>query len=131
MTARYASLIHRNFSWMHWEALIRVQGVTLDRPSGTHHPAFPEIVYPIDYGFVRGTASSDGAEVDLFVGTAKNGLVGLIVTRDFRRRDREMKLLWQCTPREIYLAHGFINFDRHKMEGTLVMRYPMHSLWAD
>ena len=129
MTAAYASLIRMNFPWVRWEVLIQSQGITLDRPSGSCHPTFPDIIYPIDYGFVRGTTSSDGAEVDVFVGTANNGLVGLIATQDYRRSDQELKLLWQCTPHEIYLTNGFINFDRHKMEGTLVLRHPMHSLW--
>ena len=131
MTAAYASLIQASFPWARWEKLIRVHGITLDRPCGTCHPTYHEIRYPMDYGFVRGTTSSDRAEVDVFVGTADNGLVGLLVTRDYRRLDREIKLLWQCTPREIYLANGFINFDRHKMSGTLVLRYPMHTLWSN
>lgn len=84
----------------------------------------------MDYGYVNGTVSTDGEGVDLFVGTAGTGLVGLILTQDHRKGDREVKLLYDCTPVEVYLANGFINFDRARMEGTLVLRTPMHCLWA-
>lgn len=116
------------FDWAEWEALIRANGITVDRPRGSGHPQYPDIIYPLDYGYVNGTVSSDGDEVDVFVGSARNGLVGLMVTSDFRRGDREVKLLYDCTPEEIYLANGFINFDRNLMEGRLILRRPMSDL---
>ncbi|MDE2732692.1 MAG: hypothetical protein OXM02_11005 [Bacteroidota bacterium] len=129
MTAAYALLLQQSFRWHQWEVLIASHGIELDRPAQSAHPQYPEIIYPLNYGFVRNTISSDHQEVDVFAGSSDRGLVGLIATCDYRKGDRELKLLWQCTPREIYLANGFINFDRHKLEGTLVMRYPMGSLW--
>lgn len=36
--------------------------VTVDRPIGTHHPKHPEIVYPINYGYVEGLLGGDGEE---------------------------------------------------------------------
>ena len=117
------------FNWAGWEALIRQNGITLDRPYRSAHPDYPEIIYPLDYGYVNGTTSSDGNEVDVFVGSAESGLVGLLITTDYGRGDREIKLLYACTPEEIYLVNGFINFDRQRMEGTLVLRRPMQELW--
>jgi hypothetical protein len=116
------------FDWAEWEALIRANGIRVDRPRDSAHPRYPDIIYPLDYGYVNGTASSDGDEVDVFVGSARNGLVGLMVTSDFRKGDREVKLLYDCAPEEIYLANGFINFDRKLMEGSLILRRPMSDL---
>jgi inorganic pyrophosphatase len=127
--ARIAVLLAERFDWAGWEALITRNGITIDRPYRSRHPDFPEIIYPLDYGFVNDTVGTDGHAVDVFVGSAENGLVGLLLTTDYRRGDREAKLLYRCTPEEIYLAHGFVNFDRTKMEGTLVLRRPMHTLW--
>ena len=118
------------FDWAGWEALIARNGYTLDRPYGSAHPRFPDILYPIDYGYVNDTLGGDGEEVDLFVGSARNGLVALILTRDYRRGDRECKLIYDCTPEEVYLVNGFINYDRSLMEGRLVMRRPMRELWT-
>ncbi len=124
-------LVARRFRWAAWEALIEENGLGIDRPAHSRHPDYPEIVYPLDYGFVKGTLALDGHEVDCFRGSAeKGGLAGLLLTKDRRKGDREVKLLYRCTPEEIYLANGFVNFDCRLMSGVLVMRRPMHELWG-
>lgn len=105
-------------------------GVTLDRPRHHAHPAYPDILYPLDYGYVDGTSSGDGEAVDVFVGSRANlGLVGMLLTRDHVRGDREVKLLLGTTPEEVYLAHGFLNFDRARLDAVAVLRAPMRDLW--
>lgn len=126
---RYRTLIAEHIHWAGWETLLHQRGVTIDRPHGSAHPDYPSIIYPIDYGYLPGTLGTDGHAVDVFAGSADTGLVGLLLTTDHRRGDREAKLLWQCAPEEVYLAHGFVNFDRSLMEGLLVLRYPMVVLW--
>ncbi|WP_456425398.1 inorganic diphosphatase [Rhodocaloribacter sp.] len=126
----FARRIADRFDWAGWETLITRNGYTIDRPYGSAHPRFPDILYPIDYGYVNDTLGGDGEEVDLFVGSARNGLVALILTHDHRRGDRECKLIYDCTPEEVYLVNGFINYDRSLMEGRLVMRRPMRELWS-
>lgn len=45
---------------------------TIDRPLGCRHPRHPEMVYPINYGYVDGVFAGDGAEQDVYVfGTDK------------------------------------------------------------
>lgn len=122
-------LLRRHLRWSDWESLIERNGIEFDRPLGSRHPRYPEIVYPIDYGFVRGTRGTDGDELDVFVGTARSGLTAAIFTIDYRRGDRECKLIYNATPSEIYLVNGFINFDRKLMEGFLVLRESMQLLW--
>ncbi|BBM73653.1 inorganic diphosphatase [Rhodothermus marinus] len=127
----FLELFARSLHWEAWEQLIRQNGWTIDRPYRSRHPLFPEIIYPIDYGYINGTRSSDGEPVDLFVGRGHRGLVGAILTIDRRRSKREVKFLYNCTAEEVYLVNGFINFDRRLLEGFLVLRYPMSSLWSD
>jgi inorganic pyrophosphatase len=117
--------------WRLWERLIKDLGITLDRPRGSTHPVHESIRYPIDYGYINGTTASDGDEVDIFVGTKENGLVAAIFTIDFRKKDRELKLIYNCSPLEVYLVNGFVNFDQALMNGALVMRHPMSELWED
>lgn len=40
---------------------------TVDRPLGTCHPEHPEIVYPINYGYVDGVYADDGEEQDAYL----------------------------------------------------------------
>ena len=129
MTDAYALLLQDRFPWERWERLILSEGILLDRPRETPHPRYPDIIYPMDYGFIRNTISSDGSGVDVFVGSGLEHLVGMIITRDYRQGDREIKFLWRCLPTEIYLAHGFINFDPSKLKGRLILRFPMKILW--
>jgi inorganic pyrophosphatase len=124
-------LVADHLDWTGWEALIEQWGVTIDRPRHHPHPRYPEIIYPLDYGYVNETLGTDGQGLDVFVGTAKAGLVGAILTTDHRQRDREIKLLYRCTPAEVYTAHGFINFDRRLLEGLLALRHPMRTLWTE
>ena len=57
--------------WAHWERLLRERGIVIDRPRGSAHPRYPDMIYPLDYGYIPGTVGGDGAEVDLFIGTAR------------------------------------------------------------
>ena len=122
---------HNEIDWAGWEAVIRTNGYAIDRPENSIHPTHGDIRYPLDYGYIRDTEGLDGQEVDLFVGSGNGGLVGIMFTTDFRKMDEEYKFLFNCTAREIYLAHGFINFDRSLMSGELVLRHPMADLWGD
>lgn len=116
-------------NWEAWESLIEENGITLDRPQGSEHPDYSDIIYPIDYGYINLTKGTDGQELDIFVGSGKNGLVAAMLTNDLRKGDRECKLIFNCTPAEIYLVNGFLNYDRSRMTGELVMRHPMREIW--
>lgn len=117
--------------WKAWARCIESNGITIERPRTTTHPDFPSIVYPLDYGSVDDTQGTDGDALDVFVGRGTTGLVGAILTTDHRQRDREVKLLYDCTPADVYTAHGFINYDRTVLEGTLVLRREMRTLWNE
>lgn len=124
-----ARTLEHAFRWDRWERTIRANGVAIDRPRGSAHPAYPDIRYPLDYGYVRGASSNDGDEVDVFVGSARSGLVGLLVTHDRRKGDRELKLLYDCSPAEVYTAYGFAAFAPELMAAVHVLRDPMPELW--
>ena len=125
----FQETVRSYFSWARWEHLIRENGISIDRPYFSTHPVWEDIIYPINYGYICNTTSSDGEEIDIFVGTAPVGLVGLHITQDYRKGDREVKLMYNCTPEEVYLIHGFVNYNPKRMDGILVMRNPMHVLW--
>lgn len=41
--------------------------VVVDRPLGSSHPAYPDMVYPVNYGYVPGVMAGDGEEQDAYL----------------------------------------------------------------
>ena len=41
--------------------------VTMDRPIGAEHPKHPNVIYPINYGYIAGLLGGDGEEQDVYV----------------------------------------------------------------
>ena len=46
--------------------LNKIVEVKMDRPLGSKHPKYGYI-YPVNYGFIEGTISGDGEELDAYV----------------------------------------------------------------
>lgn len=100
--ARPASVAHGGTRFFaNLDALVEGARLVIDRPAGSRHPRVPDIVYPIDYGYLAGTTSADGEGVDVFRGSATGtGVVGAFLTADPVKRDVEIKVLIDCTPEE-------------------------------
>ena len=41
--------------------------VVVDRPMGSCHPEYPDLVYPVNYGFIPGILAGDGEEQDAYI----------------------------------------------------------------
>ena len=41
--------------------------IVIDRPLGSVHPNHGDIVYPVNYGYIPGTVSGDGKEIDVYL----------------------------------------------------------------
>ena len=95
--------------WVRLDGILSANRVVIDRPKGSHHPHSPEVVYPLDYGYVEHTKSSDGHEIDVWRGTAGDDLVGIVCTVDIEKRDAELKLLIGCSEDEIETVLRFHN----------------------
>lgn len=71
----------------------RVSG-KIDRPIGSRHPSFTDMIYPVNYGYVCGVMAEDGEEQDVYVlGTDKplNSFEGPVIAIWHRTDDRENK----------------------------------------
>ena len=45
----------------------RTVDIVVDRPLGSVHPRQPDMVYPINYGYIPGTMAPDGHPIDVYV----------------------------------------------------------------
>jgi inorganic pyrophosphatase len=107
--------------WTTLDTLVSTCEITVDRPAESCHPRYPDLVYPLDYGYLRDTQSSDGSEVDCWVGTMEGRAVtGIVVTIDLHKRDTEAKVLLGCTSDEMQTVTAFHNGG--PMAATLIPR---------
>ncbi|OGO12540.1 MAG: hypothetical protein A2Y53_08940 [Chloroflexi bacterium RBG_16_47_49] len=98
--------------WNFLQQLVDTSQIVIDRPKGSLHPRFPGNKYPVDYGYLKGTASSDLSGVDIWIGSlGKRRVVGVLCTVDLLKRDTELKVLFDCTDEEIHLINSFVNTD--------------------
>ncbi|MDR3085665.1 MAG: inorganic pyrophosphatase [Christensenellaceae bacterium] len=110
--------------WLALDRLIEQNKPVIDRPKGSAHPRYPGMIYPLDYGYLRGTSAQDGGGIDCFLGSqAEAALAGILVTVDLLKRESEIKLLLGCTCEEMALAQAFLS-DSCQMKALLVERNP-------
>ena len=96
--------------WQRLDELLATSEIVSDRPKGSHHPRFPEIVYQTNYGYPDSTTSNDGEGLDVWLGTAdEKRLNAVICTVDLDKRDAEMKLMVGCTDEEMKYIEDFYN----------------------
>ena len=70
--------------------------MVIDRPLGSVHPRHPDICYPVNYGFLPGTISGDGAPIDAYVlgvDTPVETYQGVVIAVVAREDDVEDKLV--------------------------------------
>ncbi len=108
--------------WDYLDLLVATQMLVIDRPKGSTHPRYPDLVYPLDYGFLEGTTTVDGAGIDVWRGTGEVSLkvVALILTVDLKKKDSEIKIMLSCTESELQKALDFQN--TFSMRAMLVRR---------
>ena len=113
--------------WQAMTGLLVSNAVIIDRPKGSTHPRYGEVVYPFDYGYLENTTSSDGSGIDVWLGSLNSvmnhesmkTLTGILCTFDTLKRDAEIKLLIGCTEEDIQIIQEF-----HKEMHTLYIPNP-------
>ena len=101
-----------------------VKGI-IDRPLGSRHPDFPDLIYPVNYGYVEGVPGGDGEEQDVYVlgaGGPLERFEGKVIAVYHRLNDCEDKWIVSLdgsdyTDAEILDA---IRFQERFFEGELV-----------
>jgi inorganic pyrophosphatase len=97
--------------------------IIIDRPKGKPHPRYPDMIYPLDYGYIEGTNGGDGEGIDVWLGSleGETKIVGAMATVDSLKYELELKLFINCSTEEIQLATDFLT--KHKMGCILILRH--------
>lgn len=107
--------------WQSLEKLAADHTVIIDRSKGQPHPSVPEMIYPLDYGYLQGTKAADGSGMDVWLGSkGKNHLNGIVLTVDLEKHDAEIKLLLDCTASDIDIILSF--YQQHELSAMAVLR---------
>jgi inorganic pyrophosphatase len=94
--------------WTHLETLMQSSELVIDRPKGSAHPRAASVIYPLDYGYLKGTSGGDGDGIDVWRGSLSDGRLDAVVcTIDLDKRDAEIKLLLGCTAEEKQVIWAF------------------------
>lgn len=102
----------------------------IDRPKGSTHFKYSNLVYPVDYGFLADSVGSDQSPIDLFKGSIKSNRVEAIaISADILKKDCEVKLLVGCTEQETNLILQFLNQTQFQ-KAILVRRGSEMPGWA-
>lgn len=117
--------MENNEFWLTLEKLVSQSTVVIDRPRGSRHPRYPEIVYTVDYGYLEGTSSADGGGIDLWRGSREDDKIDAVIcTVDLVKRDSEIKILMGCTAEEKKKVLDFHN-ETALMKGIMIERGPL------
>ncbi len=79
-----------------WVWLGKTVTVTVDRPLGSRHPEYPNVVYPVNYGYLAGVFGGDGREQDAYllgVDRPVERYTGRVIAVIYRKGDSEDKLV--------------------------------------
>lgn len=96
--------------WEFLQQLVNTCQIVIDRPKGTIHPRFTQQPYPVNYGYLSGTTAIDAGGVDIWVGSlTERRIVGVLCTVDLMKRDTELKIIFDCTRKEIDNILTFVN----------------------
>lgn len=80
----------------------KIVTVTMDRPMGSTHPKHG-FIYPVNYGYIEGTVSGDGEELDAYVlGEHKplDTFQGRVIAVIHRLNDNDDKLVVMADGRD-------------------------------
>ena len=72
----------------------------VDRPLGSAHPQYPDLIYPVNYGYIPGILAGDGEEQDAYILGVEEPVklfTGTVIAVIRRRDDTEDK--WVLAPK--------------------------------
>ncbi len=112
---------YNSLFWRAINKLVAEANIVIDRPKGSRHPKYPELIYPVDYGYLENTSSMDGGGIDVWQGTDGNAVDAIICIVDLLKKDSEIKILIGCSEEEKEIVMQFHNGSEF-MKGAMIRR---------
>lgn len=118
------------FFWQKLDTLLLSSECRIDRPKGSRHFKYANLVYPVDYGYLADTTGSDQSPIDVFKGSKNTFKVqAVVVSADILKRDCEVKLLVGCSEEEVLAIMQFLNQTEFQ-KAILIRRGNQIPVWS-
>jgi len=108
--------------WTAVDKLVEASEIQIDRPMGSSHPRYKDVIYPLDYGFLEETSSGDQRGIDIWLGSdPESKETAIVCTIDLKKSEAEIKILIGCTDGENKDILDFHN--RGSQSAILIQRH--------
>lgn len=98
------------YFWQKLDTIYLSSKLEIDRPKDSVHYKYSNLVYPVDYGYLKDTTGTDMKPIDVFKGSLDgNQVQAVAVSADILKKDSEVKLMVGCSEEEIYDIMHFLN----------------------
>ncbi len=96
--------------WQKVDTLVLSSSMKIDRPKGTSHYKYSNLVYPVDYGYLSDSMATESSLIDIYWGESRsNDVNGIVISADILKKDCVVKLLVGCTDQEMLDVLEFLN----------------------
>lgn len=96
--------------WQKLDTIYLSSKLEIDRPKESVHYKYSNLVYPVDYGYLKDTTGSDMEPIDVFKGSLKSSQIqAALISADILKKDCEVKLIVGCDEEEIFNILVFLN----------------------
>lgn len=98
------------YFWQKIDLLLLSSDIVINRKKDTTHPVYTNLIYPVDYGYLKDTMLDTDEHIAVYRGSKSNASVdAVVVCIDILKKDMEVKLLAGCTEREELSILEFLN----------------------
>lgn len=118
------------YFWQKIDTLYFSSSVTITQAAGSVHPKYSNLIYPVDYGYLKDTLSPDQQGIAMYKGSlSTHQVTTMIVAVDILNKDIEVKLLVGCTAEQEEAILRFVNQTEYQ-KTVLIRRGQEVPSWA-
>ena len=120
------------YFWQKLDTIYLSSKLEIDRPKDSVHYKYSNLVYPVDYGYLKDTTGTDMKPIDVFKGSLGGIQVQAVaVSADILKKDSEVKLMVGCSEEEIYDIMHFLNQTQFQKAVLLYRGYEVPEWGSD
>ena len=97
------------YFWQKIDTICFSNSFVLLRSRNEAHSEFPNLIYPVDYGYLQDTLSASQG-INVYRGSEKSSTVqAIVIAADILKKDVEVKIILGCTEQEEEDILRFLN----------------------